>query len=404
MEQAADRTADRVLRMAQPSGPASGAVPAALPHHAATSAAPSVVQNVLSASGRPLDPSARAMFEPRFGRSFAHVRVHEGEQAARSAQAINALAFTYGRHIVFNAGRYDASSTDGRRLIAHELAHVVQQAESGPSIQRMAPCPDLLRDNQPTPRGWQSYHGNASWFHCGFRGILEDRTPTPDDPQNECFYDHSGALVDENHRYAGCRGTPNQYDSATDTWDHVFNDTGGIAAQGAPAFVTSRIYDLAPAIAIVQGMGHIVRSVVNELGTAIALAIYTATATVDPGNWSFQGLPARSIRHLNVMGAILRSAALAQNAETLLINLTRRLDSFPIPELLTEIAQDVNQALRARDATAQLVTASGLGLLSLVHLVEFLRVQGLLQYNQPPEQLARQRYAADRAATPPAQR
>jgi hypothetical protein len=87
-----------------------------------------LVGAVLRESGEPLDAAARAFFEPRFGHDFSAVRVHRGERAATSARAINALGYTAGNHIVFGAGRYDVNSQGGRRLLAHELAHTVQQS------------------------------------------------------------------------------------------------------------------------------------------------------------------------------------------------------------------------------------------------------------------------------------
>ncbi|GGO94435.1 eCIS core domain-containing protein [Wenjunlia tyrosinilytica] len=94
---------------------------------AAPAGVPSSVHETLSAPGRPLDPATRATFEPRFGHDFGHVRVHTGAQAAASAKAVAARAYTSGSHIVFASGAYAPASADGRRLLAHELAHVVQQ-------------------------------------------------------------------------------------------------------------------------------------------------------------------------------------------------------------------------------------------------------------------------------------
>jgi hypothetical protein len=78
-------------------------------------------------SGAPLPPSVRAFFEPRFGHSFAQVRVHTDTRAGATARSAAAAAFTIGDHIWFADGRYAPDSTDGRRLLAHELTHVVQQ-------------------------------------------------------------------------------------------------------------------------------------------------------------------------------------------------------------------------------------------------------------------------------------
>jgi len=89
---------------------------------------PPLVQEVLNTPGRPLDPEARAFMEPRFGRDFSQVRVHADAQAADSANAVNAHAYTVGRDIVFGPGQYSGAS---RRLLAHELTHVVQQGTNG---------------------------------------------------------------------------------------------------------------------------------------------------------------------------------------------------------------------------------------------------------------------------------
>jgi Domain of unknown function (DUF4157) len=96
--------------------------------------APPSVHAVLNSPGRPLDPATRAFMEPRFGVDFTGVRVHDDAQAAESAKNVNALAYTHGRNIVFNAGQYAPVSDRGRHLLAHELAHVVQQSGTGQTL------------------------------------------------------------------------------------------------------------------------------------------------------------------------------------------------------------------------------------------------------------------------------
>jgi hypothetical protein len=83
-------------------------------------------------AGAPLPADVRTFFEPRFQRDFGDVRVHTGAHAAASAQSFNALAYTRGRDIVFGEAQYAPGTSAGRRLIAHELAHVVQQNQSAP--------------------------------------------------------------------------------------------------------------------------------------------------------------------------------------------------------------------------------------------------------------------------------
>lgn len=94
--------------------------------------APPIVHEVLRSPGRPLDAAARAFFEPRFGVDFSAVRIHADSQAAASARAVNALAYTVDRDVVFDTGQYAPHSESGRRLLAHELTHVVQQGNGAP--------------------------------------------------------------------------------------------------------------------------------------------------------------------------------------------------------------------------------------------------------------------------------
>jgi len=93
--------------------------------------APPIVHDVLRSTGRPLAASTRAFFEPRLGHDFRDVRVHDDARAAASAEAVHALAYAVGPDIVFAAGRYAPETNDGRRVLAHELAHVAQQDAGG---------------------------------------------------------------------------------------------------------------------------------------------------------------------------------------------------------------------------------------------------------------------------------
>lgn len=82
----------------------------------------------LRSASRPLDAATRRFMEAGFGHDFGAVRVHTGADAARSAAGVDARAYTVGEHIVFGPGEYAPSRAEGRRLLAHELAHVVQQS------------------------------------------------------------------------------------------------------------------------------------------------------------------------------------------------------------------------------------------------------------------------------------
>jgi hypothetical protein len=89
--------------------------------------APPIVHDVLRSPGQPLDAATRAYFEPRFGHNFGSVRIHTDAKAAESARAVNALAYTAGSNLVFGAGQYQPNRDAGRRLLGHELTHVIQQ-------------------------------------------------------------------------------------------------------------------------------------------------------------------------------------------------------------------------------------------------------------------------------------
>lgn len=89
---------------------------------------PPIVEQVLRSRGQPLDASTLSFMETRFGRDFSHVRAHTDERAGESARAVDARAYTVGADIVFGPGEYRPHNTAGRRLLAHELAHTVQQA------------------------------------------------------------------------------------------------------------------------------------------------------------------------------------------------------------------------------------------------------------------------------------
>ena len=92
-----------------------------------THSVPPIVHDVLHSPGQPLDTGTQAFMGSRFGHDFSGVRIHTDERAAESARSVNALAYTVGRDVVFGAGQYAPTAAAGKRLLAHELTHVVQQ-------------------------------------------------------------------------------------------------------------------------------------------------------------------------------------------------------------------------------------------------------------------------------------
>jgi hypothetical protein len=121
------------------------------------SEAPPIVHEVLRSPGQPLDASTRAFMEPRFGYDFGRVRVHKDSPAAESARAISAEAYTVGSDVVFAAGRFAPFDLSGQRLIAHELAHIVQQdpRHSSPGAEKVlqrAPKKDSDTSSKTAPK------------------------------------------------------------------------------------------------------------------------------------------------------------------------------------------------------------------------------------------------------------
>lgn len=118
----------------------------------AREAAPEVVREVLGSEGRPLDAPARLFMESRFGRDFSRVRVHTDAKAAESARSLGALAYASGERIVFASGRYRPATPEGRRLLAHELAHTLQRPSDGlvrRKVDFTQPAPPALADPIP---------------------------------------------------------------------------------------------------------------------------------------------------------------------------------------------------------------------------------------------------------------
>ena len=180
-EQEADRVADQVMRMPldeslSPAPPqihrkcascASGAAPCSncaaaeedLRIHrkeqgAGAGKQPSLSENFLGGlgPGHSLDHATRSFFEPRFGRDLSGVRIHTDSRAAESARTVNAHAFTAGDHVVFDKDSYRPHSRDGRLLLAHELAHVMQQTipSAQSVIHRQPPQQELPKNADPT--------------------------------------------------------------------------------------------------------------------------------------------------------------------------------------------------------------------------------------------------------------
>jgi len=185
-EQEADRVAEQVMRMPGPairlqrkcacggSTPGEPCEECAASHtpplqrqvsvenSSSAMVAPSVVHDVLHSPGQALDQSTRSFFEQRLQRDFSSVRVHTGGRASESARSVGALAYTVGNNVVFGTGKYAPETTEGKKLIAHELTHVVQQRGLQKSVQRQ-----VVEESTCTtraPHEIETSHSNAGFL------------------------------------------------------------------------------------------------------------------------------------------------------------------------------------------------------------------------------------------------
>jgi Domain of unknown function (DUF4157) len=127
--------------------------------------APAVVHEALGGPWRPLDGGIRTVMEHRLGHDLGAVRIHTDARAAASARAVDALAYTVGRDIVFAAGEYDPASVRGHRLIAHELAHVIQQhgaSDLSPGAELRVEEPSGAAESQARQTAAGVQHASAS--------------------------------------------------------------------------------------------------------------------------------------------------------------------------------------------------------------------------------------------------
>jgi uncharacterized protein DUF4157 len=207
-EKEADRVAEQVMRMPerqiQRACPCDGGCPKCQKQPASQgyvglqtkpiqasgvglTAVPPPVSEVLRSTGQSLDVATSSFMEPRFGHDFSSVRIHSDSRAAQAARSVNALAYTLGTNVVFGAGQYQPETNIGRRLLAHELTHVIQQSATAPRIQRESPeggeSPALVLPpeftNLPLPRTF------TFWINAFIPGNLEGAIPVPAGPEED---------------------------------------------------------------------------------------------------------------------------------------------------------------------------------------------------------------------------
>jgi hypothetical protein len=202
-EQEADRVAEQVMRMPEPSvqrqvEPEAEEMvqrkaisnPTPLNSEQSPSEVTPIVREVLNSPGQPLDPETQTFMESRFGHDFSQVQLHADNRAAQSAQAVNAIAYTVGNHIAFGANQYQPHTFAGGRLLAHELTHVMQQNESAPQanmirrlVQPSSNCPANVHNAPSDPiAALQNIDALAQKMALGCRHLLFLESLTFNDP------------------------------------------------------------------------------------------------------------------------------------------------------------------------------------------------------------------------------
>ena len=298
-EQEADRVADQVMRMPEPRLQRACACGGACPECAqkeeggeriqtkpvqpggeGATEAPGSVREVLRSPGQPIDSATRSFFEPRFGQDFSNVRVHTDSRAAQSAQDVDALAYTFQNHVVFRSGGYQPQTSAGRRLLAHELTHVVQQGESDSRIQRWAVSGNTATSDSPGDILFDlasDVSGNGNDWPCIIPvSMRTSRMASP--PAN--FNDHYELYVQIGDRFdvSNLRKS-----SGPDLLVHLFTDARdvGIAGRFYPGMgASSGDVDVDISTAAGDGTTPIDRMII--FGHATGTSMFGGLGTFDP--------------------------------------------------------------------------------------------------------------------------
>ncbi|MEP7302820.1 MAG: DUF4157 domain-containing protein [Caldimonas sp.] len=222
-ERDAERRAERALAQPGLACACGGGCPLCRPASAAPAGdgaageAPASVAPVLRGAGQPLSAGERAFMEPRLGADFGAVRVHDDARAGAAAASVGAQAFAFREHLVFGAGRRGDT-----RLLAHELAHVVEQRESGARLQRSvekarAPAPGSISGVAPpatggakkaAPRSFRNDPAFREWWKhiAGYEGTLEDWEANPGNKDDKGGRTQSGITENFYKRWAASLG------------------------------------------------------------------------------------------------------------------------------------------------------------------------------------------------------
>ncbi|MCP4155989.1 MAG: DUF4157 domain-containing protein [bacterium] len=221
-EHEADRIAAQIMRMQEPAElPGKGHLASVQPMTENPGPLESSGINVLNGGGQPLLKSTRTFFEPRFGRDFSQVRMHTGSKASKLATAVNARAFTLGRDIVFKSGQFSPGTMTGKKLIAHELTHVIQQKNNTSRI--------LMRTCDCSSIGRRPNQMENTFLDREFTGLVDREycilhpPPNPALSQYNCF---AYALGITDHHVTGDMVRGSDSSVRRDDFDRYFAEYG----------------------------------------------------------------------------------------------------------------------------------------------------------------------------------
>jgi hypothetical protein len=252
-------------------------------------AVPPIVDEVLRSPGQPLDRETRAFMEPRFGHDFSNVRVHTDGPAAKSARAVDALAYTVGRHVVFGTKQYAPGTSAGKRLLAHELTHVVQQRKA---VQQ-APLDISQEDN--------SYEQEAALVASTVENKPSDQTKS---------VGKAATILQSRVRLQRLGANPNCTKAEADGIHQAIFDARGWLNKAIPKFEESPLsptvlaslrrnfgptYGVAANAALIQGRLKVGRAALGRIPFACDTAGATPPCAAQQCGWTVAGSNAATI-------------------------------------------------------------------------------------------------------------
>jgi hypothetical protein len=395
--------------------------------------------------GSPMHADTKSFMESRFGADFSNVKIHNGGESAELNRALNAKAFTVNNNIYFNSGQYQPGTDTGKHLLAHELTHVIQQngspttAQREPIVQRqvdgrvedpnflmcLAFCelgmpPGIWREvvdevmqavsveyggslqtrwfqqRSPAFRQWSIEFSSWSNFNKlkfilvfiaeGKIGFVPIRLATTNAIRRQLLARLGTFGIRESAVVAA-----SQIIRKVALFLELAYAAGCAAYCGSMQIANALIgfteqvaQTLSSFQAVLQGIG-------NGISRGISQIFLTVQANMEPSNWHYNNLPARSQRHLNVIGVL---SGLTINPDDFIRFITRPINSFSIDvSILTELSADINSVLQSRGGVFQGIqfTPDFIGRMGALSLIQILNGYGVITYVRNPEEIANER-------------